>query len=323
MDRLIRILGANGSRVMLTPEDKPRTLAIVNGQNIFFSLWESSKRYEHIPSKREAEESKERRYRTYEMWDHKPTGLMTLEMERWRYWGIRTKWCDRKEERVEEQIESFVEGLKQAAVKAREVEEERERERRAREAEQERLLAEQRRREEERRRVEELKRQAITRRESRLILDLVDDVRARGKESGLLDADDAQLSRWLAWAIQCAENLDPVVGILDRHRPALSQMVECVDLAQPAISPATGISSGSTVAQPAPASQNITYDRKTLYGQVWARPVQVVAKDYAISGRGLAKVCSRLRVPVPPRGYWARVRNGHHEKRPMLPRQNG
>ena len=44
-----------------------------------------------------------------------------------------------------------------------------------------------------------------------------------------------------------------------------------------------------------------------------------VAKVYGISGRGLAKACARLRVPVPPRGYWARVQNGHKERKPPLP----
>jgi hypothetical protein len=52
----------------------------------------------------------------------------------------------------------------------------------------------------------------------------------------------------------------------------------------------------------------LRYDRTTLYEQVWAQPVQQVAKSYGISGRGLGKICRRLLVPVPPRGYWARVR---------------
>ena len=53
------------------------------------------------------------------------------------------------------------------------------------------------------------------------------------------------------------------------------------------------------------------YDRAALYEQVWSQPVQDVAKSYGISGVRLGKVCRKLHVPVPPRGYWARVRNGY------------
>jgi hypothetical protein len=61
------------------------------------------------------------------------------------------------------------------------------------------------------------------------------------------------------------------------------------------------------------------YDRKTLYAQVWAKPVQEMAKSYGISGVALAKTCRKLEIPVPPRGYWAQVRNGQKIKRPPLP----
>ncbi|MDP1948249.1 MAG: hypothetical protein Q8L77_12205 [Nitrospirota bacterium] len=60
------------------------------------------------------------------------------------------------------------------------------------------------------------------------------------------------------------------------------------------------------------------YDRAALYEQVWSQPVQEVAKSYGISGVMLGKVCRKLQVPVPPRGYWARVQNGYSAKKPPL-----
>ena len=62
------------------------------------------------------------------------------------------------------------------------------------------------------------------------------------------------------------------------------------------------------------------FDRSKLYEEVWSKPVQQVAKAYGLSGRGLAKACHRLLVPVPPRGYWARIRNGSTVKKPPLPK---
>jgi len=62
------------------------------------------------------------------------------------------------------------------------------------------------------------------------------------------------------------------------------------------------------------------YDRAALYEQVWSQPVQNVAKSYGISGVRLGKVCRSLLVPVPPRGYWARVRSGYRVGKPRLPK---
>ncbi|MGQ0555023.1 MAG: hypothetical protein ACT4PN_03645 [Nitrospiraceae bacterium] len=62
------------------------------------------------------------------------------------------------------------------------------------------------------------------------------------------------------------------------------------------------------------------YDRAALYDQVWSRPACEVATSYGISGVMLGKVCRKLMVPVPPRGYWARVQNGQKLKRPALPK---
>jgi hypothetical protein len=52
------------------------------------------------------------------------------------------------------------------------------------------------------------------------------------------------------------------------------------------------------------------YNREELYQKVWDRPVQKVAKDFGMSDVGLAKVCRKLFVPLPGRGYWARKAAG-------------
>jgi hypothetical protein len=62
------------------------------------------------------------------------------------------------------------------------------------------------------------------------------------------------------------------------------------------------------------------YDRKVLYEQVWSEPALTVAKGYGVSGVWLGKVCRLLNVPVPPRGYWARVRSGGKGRKPPLPK---
>jgi hypothetical protein len=52
------------------------------------------------------------------------------------------------------------------------------------------------------------------------------------------------------------------------------------------------------------------YDRAKLLEEVWAEPVQIVALRYQLSDVGLKKLCNRLLIPTPPRGYWAKLKAG-------------
>ena len=54
-----------------------------------------------------------------------------------------------------------------------------------------------------------------------------------------------------------------------------------------------------------------TVKREELYEQVWSVPIWTLCQQYGLSDNGLRKVCKRLNVPVPPRGYWAKVEAGH------------
>ena len=70
-------------------------------------------------------------------------------------------------------------------------------------------------------------------------------------------------------------------------------------------------------------SADPVYDRDKLYEEVWADPVTVVAKRYGVSDVAIHKACKRLKVPVPPRGYWAKLRAGHTVTREPLPPTEG
>lgn len=64
----------------------------------------------------------------------------------------------------------------------------------------------------------------------------------------------------------------------------------------------------------------IILDRQKLYDEVWEDPVVVVARRYAISDVGLAKICNKLSIPLPTRGYWAKVKAGRIMKKIPLPK---
>ena len=59
--------------------------------------------------------------------------------------------------------------------------------------------------------------------------------------------------------------------------------------------------------------------RDQLYEEVWGEPMLAVAQRYQVSSSFLARICRRLRVPCPPRGYWAKKAAGLKPKTPPLP----
>ena len=63
----------------------------------------------------------------------------------------------------------------------------------------------------------------------------------------------------------------------------------------------------------------VTMTREELYEKVWSTPMLKLAAEFGFSGRGFAKLCQRHKVPVPPRGYWARLQAGQTPKRSALP----
>ncbi|MFA6148003.1 MAG: hypothetical protein WC899_07335 [bacterium] len=65
--------------------------------------------------------------------------------------------------------------------------------------------------------------------------------------------------------------------------------------------------------------REIVYRREELYAEVWAEPVDKIAKRYGVSGVALAKTCRKLGVPLPPRGHWARIQAGQKIPVPPLP----
>src|SRR5438270_12041863 len=65
-------------------------------------------------------------------------------------------------------------------------------------------------------------------------------------------------------------------------------------------------------------SGDVTLTREQLYQFVWNEPIRAVAARYGLSDRGLAKICMRLNVPVPGRGYWQQKAVGKAVSRPRL-----
>jgi hypothetical protein len=66
------------------------------------------------------------------------------------------------------------------------------------------------------------------------------------------------------------------------------------------------------------AGDPLTLSREDLYELVWSKPMLELAKDFGLSDVALAKRCRKLGIPVPGRGYWARVEAGQTPRQPRL-----
>src|ERR1700730_13295380 len=64
--------------------------------------------------------------------------------------------------------------------------------------------------------------------------------------------------------------------------------------------------------------------RLTLFERVWSGPLTVLAPQFAISDVALKNTCRKFDIPVPPRGYWAKLKAGKRTtKTPLPPRAPG
>jgi len=62
------------------------------------------------------------------------------------------------------------------------------------------------------------------------------------------------------------------------------------------------------------------WNREELYTEVWEQPLVKAAQKYGISAVMLGKVCRKLQIPLPVRGYWTKKEFGKPVERIPLPR---
>ena len=63
----------------------------------------------------------------------------------------------------------------------------------------------------------------------------------------------------------------------------------------------------------------IILTHQQLYDRVWMTPLDALAKELGLSGRGLGTLCNRHDIPVPHRGWWAKKAPGHRVRQTPLP----
>jgi hypothetical protein len=92
-----------------------------------------------------------------------------------------------------------------------------------------------------------------------------------------------------------------------------------VEIPEPRKAPASPVPRSVWVGAGNANGQEIRVDRAQVFERVWSQPFARLAAEWGPSGPGLKKVCCKLNVPVPPRGYCAKLAAGHRARRPHLP----
>jgi hypothetical protein len=66
-------------------------------------------------------------------------------------------------------------------------------------------------------------------------------------------------------------------------------------------------------------SSGVTFERESLYEEVWSTPLTQLGKKYGMSDNGMRRVCKAMNIPLPRRGHWARIAAGQKVERRHLP----
>lgn len=66
----------------------------------------------------------------------------------------------------------------------------------------------------------------------------------------------------------------------------------------------------------------ITITREQLYERIWSEPATKVALAFGLSSVAVKKMCRRMNVPTPSRGYWARLAAGQKVTKVPLPEKS-
>jgi hypothetical protein len=96
-----------------------------------------------------------------------------------------------------------------------------------------------------------------------------------------------------------------------RHPVTFGRQVDTLDIGSP-VSHRTALAGASTTIGAMP----IHLSRQELYDRVWAAPIQKLSSEFGLSDVGLAKLCRRYNIPVPPRAYWAKKQAGKRVQQP-------
>ena len=65
--------------------------------------------------------------------------------------------------------------------------------------------------------------------------------------------------------------------------------------------------------------EEIIFTREELYDLVWSEPLSLLAIKFNLSDNGIRKRCKKMNIPLPPVGYWSKIKFGYKVPKIKLP----
>lgn len=212
MDTVLKALTKAGYSFSYDNRSKS-TGVLIEGEVILFRLHEHVKQVPHIKTAAEIAEEKKYSWRVAPIYDHMPTGELTLSIDYYPYLP-RKNWADGKNHKVEEYLADFIAGLKLAAAHAKiETERKRQEEARRREAaERQRIFAQ--RRDAELEKFSALEKRAADWQRAQVLRGYIEAL-AASLPSDSAETAVADQQAYIAWAREKNDWLNPLVAKTD------------------------------------------------------------------------------------------------------------
>ena len=213
MDCLIKFFEKQGFEVSIgNHNESAGTYVIILEEKIKFYIQEKSLRKDHVPTIKEKEDLKRWHYASFEKYDYKPSGKLTLQIDSWSAAGIRKRWSDGKTQRVEDFLTDFTINVVKMADMKRADRIEREERWRLQEEERRKQAEMVRLRQIEEERLRDLENQATLWFKSNQLRNYIRAVETAALERGC-SIEDEPLKSWLKWANGHANSFDPLFDI--------------------------------------------------------------------------------------------------------------
>ena len=233
LDALLKAFKARGFDIQPSKRERGSAQILVQGEALTFSIEE---RVRQQPHRLTVEEKRtQRRGQLYwaPTYDYIPSGKLILKLDGGYISGRRSTWSDSARQRVEDRLNEFVVAIVQVAEWKKENRRKHAEAQRRRAEENARRAAVRERQEREAQAVEQLRTDAAAWSEAEEVRRYITAVRARAEATGQPIDPESETGRWLAWASNQADRLDPLrespPSILDEEAPRPLYLWETCD----------------------------------------------------------------------------------------------
>jgi len=210
LDTILKEFKRLGFRITTTAEPKVRNRIEINGEDIPFMLLEEARQANHVMTAEEKSRQKAGSLWSLPKWDYVPSGCLQFVLDVWGVRGIRKQWPDSSKRRLEEKIGDIIKGtvlvahaLKNERIRQEEEDKNREEERKRREEVEKQRAAED-------ARLRDLEKQAEIWAKTQQLRAFIQAVESLAVEKQFPDDTRQWFAKWIAWAKDHADRLDPL-----------------------------------------------------------------------------------------------------------------